>query len=299
MGCSNTCVSHPVDRNSPPKRIPAGRNGDKKQWIEPVGLPAPFFDAYSRPKMEGCDANYVLAFQSETHERRLKVRLWINGKKVPLENTDLPEERKAVVCEAPDDPRYRDHAISLYAATTLGVSDNEPITAIASFSLVTVPRDVQVTGKERVDKDNAEAPDPTTVMNYLGITDIPVTDAPITGRRVAPEPRGACAAVSGRANTSTPDKVPWSSPYRLWSMVLDVKTGGDESSSFRLNTVGRCIEEVMGVLLVPTKPLTIETPPSSSTSTDVCSENGKVAARPMALMQNVIACQSVDLASTL
>lgn len=270
MGCSNTCVAGSQSRGSPPLLIPAGHNGKKKQTIEPTGLPLPFYDAYSEPELGGSDANYVLACQSDTHKRWLKVRVWVNGKPARLENTDLPEGRNVSVSEESDDSKFPHDAIGLYATKTLGVSENEPITVVASFSLVLAPEDVPPAEAGQLGGQNIQALDPNTVANYLGITDAPIRD-----------------------------DVPWSSPYRLWSMVLDAKTGGHESALFRLNTIGRCIEEVMGVLLVPTASLRIEPPSSTLASADRGLTKNSANARPMALVQNIVACQSVDLASTL
>lgn len=263
VGCSNTCLATPVpSRRS--KSIPAGRSGRRgrereRQSILPIGLPPQFYDTYIEPSSRD---HHVLAFESTRHEQRLEIRVWVNQEAITLDDTSLSDERKESISEAPEDDEFRQRATPLYAKHELKVPDYEPVNVVASFTFVPKHRGTS--------QRPAKVPHPTTVMNYLGCTDAPsdVTE-------------------------------PWSSPYRLWSMVLNTKTGADESASFRLNTIGRCIEVVTGVLLVPTR-MAAELGAEPEPKVDA-NEDGveSVTVTPTALVRNIVAHQSVDLASAL
>lgn len=97
-----------------------------------------------------------------------------------------------------------------------------------------------------------------------------------------------------------------SAPRRLWSAVFGETPGPDESSTVRFNAIGRCIEEIMGVLSVPVRKRPIERsaralPPSSQSNgsdrvDSLGAANGDLG---IALVKTIIDDQTVDLESTL
>ncbi|KAK0711804.1 hypothetical protein B0H67DRAFT_301164 [Lasiosphaeris hirsuta] len=254
MGCANTCVAKPASKQ--PERIPIGGRGAQKRYIAPTGLSKTFRDRYFDGSCLGGDeGNYSLSCESESHGCRLELRLWVDGKPTPLTNKPpLDMERTTHVDDDENEGHSLQHASSFYAQHQLDMTWTKPVNIIATFSLI--PKG----GSAETRVPQTEDVDPDVLTNYLGVWDY---------------------AVAGWES--------WTAPYRLWSLILGEtpKPSGGDPASFCLNTVGRCLEEVLGVLTVP---VPLSKLGRTWTSADV---------RPVALVQNIVTCQSVDLASAL
>jgi len=93
--------------------------------------------------------------------------------------------------------------------------------------------------------------------------------------------------------------------YRLWAAILGETPGPETRESFKLNTIGRCVEEVLGVLTVPVKIGTAaqaalpSREPNGNRSQSSSSTEGNVQDFGIALVQNIMDKQVVDFESTL
>jgi hypothetical protein len=97
--------------------------------------------------------------------------------------------------------------------------------------------------------------------------------------------------------------------YRLWAAVLGEVPGPKSPNAFKLNAIGRCIEEVIGVLAIPIQIKIPEIPGNHSAEGSASTSQGrnsgskvreeKVKDYGIALIQNVMSKQVVDLESML
>ena len=93
-----------------------------------------------------------------------------------------------------------------------------PVNIIAAFSLIpeSDARSIRIPQNRDID--------PEVLTNHLGVWDY-----------------------------AKPSWQPWTAPYRMWSLILEEtpKPAVADPASFCLNTVGRCLEEILGVLIAP------------------------------------------------
>ncbi|KAK1753004.1 hypothetical protein QBC47DRAFT_50881 [Echria macrotheca] len=242
MGCPNTCARM---KPNPPSLSPIAIDCTGVQ-LELSGLPNPFYDNYTATEVGG-DPTPVLTLMSETHQQRLEIRLWVDTRAVPLRAQPMSTSRLMRLNGEPDSPDYLQEAKDLYASHKFLLSDDSPVNIMATFRIVPTqdssPEDPVVSTCIRSD----------LTRSYLGITGIV--------RTLADD------------ETSTP-----LAPYQLWSIALDEGPASEESASIRTNAIARCVEEIIGVLDLPTS----------------CGD-----VQPRALIQNIMIAQQVDLASTL
>ena len=253
MGCACTCMAKPAP--DPPPKIPFGKINDRR-FIAPTGLPETFrdhyFDVPSSPPVDGKESTFSMSCESRNHGCRLEVRLWRNGEPLPLKNEGLPKDR---INHADDGERPGHRAFPFFAKHDLEMTWKEPVNVVATFTLIPKNNTEGMHPPSKEEDINSK-----TLTNYLGVWDRPLNN---------------------KFNHE------WSTPYRLWSRILGetLKPNVGDSSEFCLRTVGRCLEQVLGVLTVPV--------PSSNI------DRGWPMARPIALVRNIVTCQFVDLESVL
>ncbi|KAH9210632.1 hypothetical protein DL95DRAFT_526188, partial [Leptodontidium sp. 2 PMI_412] len=245
-----------------------------------AGNSTPVKDNYTvvRPELTPVKGT-LLAFTSERHDKRVELRFWHNGKQVELQRRDARGDR----INTPDDnghPDYEDEIVDLAASVEIELPDETPVVLIASISIV--PSDTAI--------DDSSQPAITSlqVEKFLGVT-----------------------------NTNV------SAPYRLWTNALDLP-----AESFELNAIGRSVEQILGVSSVPFHgpcldnndpggcsniPMSTRDSETRSTTTLMtgASESSKSDSRAgkaqgfqstgkgIALVQNIITPQLVDLGSAL
>jgi len=131
------------------------------------GPPSPFFDKYSIRSPDEGQSSYVLACESETHQRRLEIRVWIdlNPLKLKLHTCDYNRIKHV------DDTRRPDlnDVVGLHAQHQIPTSGNRAINVVASFA-ITRSSDTLNCGPTKV-------PESTEVQEYLGVTEFS-TEAP-------------------------------------------------------------------------------------------------------------------------
>ncbi|KAK0627931.1 hypothetical protein B0T14DRAFT_513555 [Immersiella caudata] len=254
MGCANTCMARPA--SDPPPKIPFGKRNERR-FLAPTGLPETFRDQYhdvpTSAGNNGGDQTDSMSCESRNHGCQLEVRLWVNRKPIALKNEgpDLPEERTA---HADDGEEPDSRAFPFFAKHDLEMKWEEPVNVIATFTLI--PKNNVEDARPPLEEDMI---DPRRLTNCLGVWDRPIYEF----------------------------NQEWTTPYRLWSQILGetLKPSVGDSSEFCLRTVGRCLEEVLGVLTVPV--------PLCNIGSDW------PMARPIALIRNIATCQFVELESVL
>jgi len=101
-----------------------------------AGNSTPAKDNYTvvRPEVTRGKDN-LLAFTSERHEKRVELRLWINGQQMDLQRREAKNDR----ISTPDDnghPDYVNEIIDLAASIELGLPDASPIVLIVAISVI-------------------------------------------------------------------------------------------------------------------------------------------------------------------
>ena len=244
-----------------------------------AGNSSPYRDNYNviRPEATGV-MDTLLACKSERHGKRVEIRLWINRQQVKLQRWEPINDRII----QPADNEHLDYAndvVDLAASYEIDLPDESPVIAVASFSLLA--------NHVAIDDTLRPAISSPVVEDFLGVTDTSL-----------------------------------SAPYRLWTNALDLPP-----ESFELNAIARSVEQILGISSVPFLGASVETGSNGSVNilgpepniesksidtlltgaSELSNTNFDIGVAPhyqstgkgIALIQNIMAPQLVDLGSTL
>jgi hypothetical protein len=183
------------------------------------GAPPPFLDQYTIIEPPEGQSAHVLAIESGTHGKRLEIRVWANRESQELKN--IPNLLARLNREDDNSAEETDgRSISREVKSLNGQFDVQ----ILDDQAINV-----VASFSLVSKDQPIRWDATDMIRSLEVEDY-----------------------LGVLEYST------SAPYRLWSNVLGKPDSSDSPATFELNSVGRSIESILGVLSMPIKLIRIE-----------------------------------------
>lgn len=128
-----------------------------------AGRTATFHDIYTTPKPPDGVTSYIMYCESAYHERRLEIRLWVNGK--PMELNHNPVNAPSRIKRPGDgDEEGQPHAVEiLRTVAKVEWTKSEPITAVASFSLVD--------SKSPISFQQVDMMRSADIRDYLGFSD--------------------------------------------------------------------------------------------------------------------------------
>jgi len=161
MGCPNTCVASRPAVADPSLSVSWRRPGTEPT---PTGLSRPFYDKYTATDPDDGVLRPALTLKSETHQRRLEIRVWVDQKAILLHCEHPPDARRRRLDTTPDDPEYPDETKELYALHRLDLTDDKPVNIVTTFRFAPANQAIQ--------DDVPALPAAEVIQDYLAVADI-------------------------------------------------------------------------------------------------------------------------------
>jgi len=261
--------------------------------------PEPSYDTYNVLEPAEYGNDYVLAFTSKIHGRRLEMRLWMNGQPIRLTPRDRGSaKRRLLRPSSKNSTQHHDEIVDIFALqpTTMGEDLENAITAVAEYRFVwdenpmVLEQQTQISSRE--------------VRDYLGVTETSIS-APyrfwstVMGHSPGPD----CFELNavGRSIeqvlciSSVPVSMKLIRPSQQSSPTQNLESA-EPSISVESDSAG----QRDGPAIAPQSALdsssAAENPYTEDTSQNTCDSSGDMGT---ALIQNIISSHVVDLSSTL